>query len=53
MDRSLTVFDPRTMEARIAQSFADRRQNAALIAAFGMLATALAAIGLYAWALSG
>jgi predicted permease len=48
IDRGLAVFEARTVEARIARSFADRRQNAALIGAFGMLATALAAIGLYA-----
>ena len=48
IDRSLAVFDARTVETRIAHSLADRRQNAALIGSFGLLATALAAIGLFA-----
>jgi putative ABC transport system permease protein len=47
LDASLPVADVREMEAVVSNSFADRRLTVLLIGAFGILALALAATGLY------
>jgi len=47
LDKGFPVFNIRTMETRIADSLAGERMVASLSGAFGMLALALAAVGLY------
>jgi putative ABC transport system permease protein len=47
LDRDLPIFNVKTMEQRLGQSFAESRFNALLLAVFAWLALALAAIGLY------
>jgi predicted permease len=47
LDRNLPLFDLRTVVAQIDDSLIVERMVAALSAAFGLLATMLAAIGLY------
>jgi predicted permease len=47
LDKGFPVFNIRTMAARIEDSLASERMVANLSGAFGMLALALAAIGLY------
>ena len=47
IDPTLPVTDLKTMEAQIGESLFMERMVAALSAAFGLLATVLAAIGLY------
>jgi predicted permease len=46
-DPGLPVTDMKTMKAQISESLFVERMTAALSAAFGLLATALAALGLY------
>ncbi|MGE0455997.1 MAG: FtsX-like permease family protein [Vicinamibacteria bacterium] len=46
-DPSLPVYDMKTMEAQLSESLFVERMIAALSAAFGLLATVLAALGLY------
>jgi putative ABC transport system permease protein len=46
-DPNLPVYDMKSMEAQVAESLFVERMVAALSVAFGVLATALAAIGLY------
>ncbi len=46
-DSGLPVTDMKTMKAQISESLFVERMTAALSAAFGLLATALAALGLY------
>jgi predicted permease len=46
-DRTLPVTDLKTMETQIGESLVVERMVATLSAAFGLLATALAALGLY------
>jgi predicted permease len=46
-DRNLPIFDMKTMDARVDESLFIERMVAGLSVAFGVLATALAAIGLY------
>ena len=47
LDAALPVFAVRTMEAQVDESLFFERMIAALSAAFGLLATLLAAVGLY------
>jgi len=47
MDRDQPVYDARTMERRLADSLGSRRFNAALTAAFALIAGFLACIGVY------
>ena len=47
IDPTLSVFDVRTLEDRVADSLAPLRTNVIIMATFGVLAMALAAIGLY------
>jgi len=47
LDAALPVFAVRTMEAQVDESLFFERMTAALSAAFGLLATLLAAVGLY------
>jgi putative ABC transport system permease protein len=47
LDASLPVADVREMATVVSSSFADRRLTVLLVGAFGMLALALAATGLY------
>jgi len=47
IDPALPVTDLKTMETQIGESLFVERMVAALSAAFGLLATALAAVGLY------
>ena len=47
LDPALPVFQARTLADALAQNMADRRQGTLLVAAFGVLALALAAVGLY------
>ena len=47
LDPNLPIYDIRTMEAQVAESLFVERMVAALSVAFGVLATLLAAIGLY------
>jgi predicted permease len=47
LDKGFPVFNIRTLEARIEDSLAGERMVASLSGAFGMLALALAAVGLY------
>ncbi len=47
LDASLPVYNLKTMEAQISESLFVDRMVAALSAAFGLLATMLAAVGLY------
>ena len=47
IDKGFPVFDIRTMQERIEESLAGERMVADLSGAFGILALALAAIGLY------
>jgi len=47
LDRSLPIYDVRTMEAAIAESVAPRRFAMILLALFAGLALVLAAVGLY------
>jgi putative ABC transport system permease protein len=47
MDPSLPLYEVGTMEGAISDSVAERRFNMALLAAFALLALALAAIGVY------
>ena len=47
LDAALPVFAMRTMEAQVDESLFFERMTAALSAAFGLLATLLAAVGLY------
>jgi len=46
-DASLPVYDMKTLETQISESLFVERMIAALSAAFGLLATVLAALGLY------
>ena len=47
LDARLPVFDLKTMEAQVGEALFVERMVAALSAAFGLLATMLAAVGLY------
>jgi predicted permease len=47
LDPNLPIYDMRTMEAQVAESLFVERMVSALSVAFGVLATLLAAIGLY------
>jgi predicted permease len=47
LDPSIPMYNPRTMEAQLDQSLLNDRLVATLSAAFGVLATLLAVIGLY------
>ena len=47
LDAQLPVYDLKTMEAQIGESLFVERMVAALSAAFGLLATLLASVGLY------
>jgi predicted permease len=47
LDPELPVFDLKTMQAQVGESLFVERMVAALSAAFGLLATVLAAVGLY------
>jgi predicted permease len=47
LDARMPVFDLKTMEAQVSESLFVERMVAALSAAFGLLATLLAAVGLY------
>ena len=47
MDASLPIFDIRMMEAQLGETMATERLLAFLATAFGVLATLLAAVGLY------
>jgi len=47
LDLAVPVFDVRTMEARIADTFAQRLASVLLLGAFSLLALLLAALGVY------
>jgi putative ABC transport system permease protein len=47
VDRSLPVYEVRTMEQRLASSITPRRFNLLLLGAFALLALVLAAVGVY------
>ena len=47
IDPTLSVFDVRTLEEQVSESLAPLRINVILLSAFGLLALALASIGLY------
>jgi predicted permease len=47
IDRTLSVFNIRTLEDQVSESLAPLRINVIVLATFGLLALALAAIGLY------
>ena len=47
IDPTLSVFNVRTLEDQVSQSLAPLRTNVIMLATFGVLALALAAIGLY------
>jgi ABC-type antimicrobial peptide transport system permease subunit len=47
IDPTLSVFNIRTLEEQVSQSLAPLRINVIMLSAFGMLALALASIGLY------
>jgi predicted permease len=47
IDRTLSVFDIRTLDEQVARSLGPLRVNAILLATFGGLALVLASIGLY------
>ena len=47
VDPTVSVFDVRTLEEQVSQSLAPLRINVIVLAAFGLLALLLAAIGLY------
>jgi predicted permease len=47
LDPALPLFQPRSLEDALRESTTDRRQGTLLLAAFGTLALALAAVGLY------
>jgi putative ABC transport system permease protein len=47
VDRSLPVYEVRTMEQRLASSISSRRFNLLLLGAFALLALVLAAVGVY------
>jgi len=47
LDRSLPIYDVRTMEARIANSVAQTRATASLLLATALLATLLASVAIY------
>jgi ABC-type antimicrobial peptide transport system permease subunit len=47
LDATLPVYNLKTMEAQISESLFVERMVSALSAAFGLLATVLAAVGLY------
>ncbi len=47
VDRSLPLWDVRTMDERVAQATAGDRFGTALLGAFGLLALSLAAVGIY------
>jgi len=47
LDSTLPIYNLKTMEAQISESLFVERMVAALSAAFGLLATMLAAVGLY------
>jgi predicted permease len=56
IDKGFPVFNIRTMSVRIEDALSSERMVAWLSGAFGILATALAAVGLYgilAWSVSG
>jgi predicted permease len=48
IDRSLPLYDPTTLEARLADELAARRLPVVLMTAFGALALLLASVGVYA-----
>ena len=47
IDPTLSVFNVRTLEDQVSQSLAPLRTNVIMLATFGLLALALASIGLY------
>ncbi len=47
LDKTVPVYDARTMDEQIARSLASRRFNAMLLTAFSILALVLASVGLY------
>lgn len=47
MDPTLAIWDLKTMDAQLAESLSAERMLATLCASFGILATILAAVGLY------
>jgi len=47
LDAAMPVYDVRTLESQLDETLATERLIAALSSAFGLLATALAAVGLY------
>jgi predicted permease len=47
LDPAVPVFNPRTLEAQIGNSLQPLRMNVVLLGVFGILALALASIGLY------